>query len=87
VFKVSQTSDVTCLYVQVVDPRCINFVSCEDYESIVAKEYRIPIYKCLLERLKVDGFIWHVHISNMKILLWIFSTLYIAKSMSFGNIF
>jgi hypothetical protein len=55
VFKVSQTSDVTCLYVQVVDPRCINFVSCEDYENVVAREYRIPICRCLLERLKLDN--------------------------------
>ena len=46
---------VLCL--EVGDPKCMNFVSLEDYRSKVAKEYRIPIYRCLLEGLEIDEYV------------------------------
>jgi hypothetical protein len=46
---------VPCL--EVGDPKCINFVSLEDYRRKMAKEYRIPIYRCLLEGLEIDGYV------------------------------
>jgi hypothetical protein len=39
-------SDITCLYVEVVDLGCIDFISLEDYGSIIAREHRISIYRC-----------------------------------------
>jgi hypothetical protein len=38
-----------------VDPRCIDFVTSEDYGNNMAREYRIIVHRCLSERLKVDG--------------------------------
>jgi hypothetical protein len=38
------------------DPRCIDFVTSEDNGNIMARECRIIVHRCLLERLiKVDG--------------------------------
>jgi hypothetical protein len=55
---------ITCLYMEAVDTKYMNFVSLEDYGSIMVIEYRILVYKCLLEMLEVDGTIQHVHISK-----------------------
>jgi hypothetical protein len=50
-----QLSNKTCLYVEVVDPKCTDFVRPKDYGSKVTRECRIPICGCILERLKVNG--------------------------------
>jgi hypothetical protein len=47
---------------KVVDPRSIDFINAEDYEYLMAREYRITDYKCLLGRLEVDGHVLHAHI-------------------------
>ena len=36
-----KTSDTMCLYMKVVDPRCIDFVICVDNKSNMARECRI----------------------------------------------
>jgi hypothetical protein len=42
-----EISDNTCLYVEVVDLRCMDFV--EDCGSIMARECKILVYRCLIE--------------------------------------
>jgi hypothetical protein len=65
-----KTSDTTCLYLEVANQGCINFVSSKDnYGSIMTNRYRIQVYKCLLERLEVGGSIIHVHMLNLRNLL------------------
>jgi hypothetical protein len=54
--------DVTYLYVGVVNLWYIDFVNLEDYWSIIVQESRIITHKYLLEKLKLDGFIWPIHI-------------------------
>jgi hypothetical protein len=41
--------------VEVVNPRYIKFITYEDGGDIMAKNYRIIIYRFLLKKLKVDG--------------------------------
>jgi hypothetical protein len=50
-----KTSGITCLYVEIIDPRCINFVNFENYASVVPRECRILVYRCLLEKLEIGG--------------------------------
>jgi hypothetical protein len=42
------------------------------------------LFRCVLKRLKVDGSIWHVHVSNIINLLSIFLHCILQKSMSSG---
>ena len=37
----AKTSSTTCLYMEIVDMGCIDFVSFENYKNIVARKYRI----------------------------------------------
>jgi hypothetical protein len=71
------------LYVEVAYARCIDFVNPKECGSIMAKECRITCGRCLLEKLEVDGFIQHVHISNIENLLSFLSTLHNVKSITF----
>jgi hypothetical protein len=41
--------------VEVVDPRCIGFMTSQDYGNIMVRECRIIVHRCLLKRLKVSG--------------------------------
>jgi hypothetical protein len=78
-----EISDNTCLYVEVVDLRCMDFV--EDCGSIMARECKILVYRCLIEWLEIDGFLWYIYISNIKNLLSVrlfLSTLHIPKCTS-----
>jgi hypothetical protein len=43
--------------VEAIDLRCIDFIGFKDYGSIVFEECRIMVCKCLLEMLKINGFI------------------------------
>ena len=43
-----------------IDSSWIDFVTSKDYGSIMARECRIIVHRCLLERLKVDGSTWLV---------------------------
>ena len=40
-------SDTTCMYMEIVDPTCLNFVTSKDYGNIIIREYRISVHKCL----------------------------------------
>jgi hypothetical protein len=68
-----KTNNTTCLYIEVVDLGPIDFLNLEDYGSIMARNCKITVCRSLLERLEVDGYICHVHISNIKNLLIICS--------------
>jgi hypothetical protein len=37
----AKTSGTTCLYIEIVDMGCIDFVSFKNYKNIVARKYRI----------------------------------------------
>jgi hypothetical protein len=54
-------------------------------EAIMTKKSKIQIYRCVVERLEVDGSIWHIHIFNIKNQLF-FPTLYTKKSTSFERV-
>jgi hypothetical protein len=69
--------------VVVIDPMCIGFVTFEDYKNTMAKECKIMVHRCLLERLKVDGPILLLEkFPKLEIFYPIFSTLHIAKFAS-----
>jgi hypothetical protein len=41
--------------VDVVDLGCIDFTSPKAIGSIMAREYKIPLCRCLMESLEIDG--------------------------------
>jgi hypothetical protein len=61
-----KTNDTTCLYVEVIDPISIDFVSSKDYGRIMARKYRISVCKCLLKKLDTYGSLWHTNIFSNK---------------------
>jgi hypothetical protein len=50
-----KTNDTESLYVEITSLRCIDIVSLEDYTSIMARECRIIVCKCLFKELEVEG--------------------------------
>ena len=46
----AKINNITCLYIEVVDSWYIDFMKSKNYESFMAKECKIILCKCLLQR-------------------------------------
>jgi hypothetical protein len=50
-----EISNITYLYMEIINPGCIDFVSFDNHLSIMSKKCRIIICKHLLEILEING--------------------------------
>jgi hypothetical protein len=64
-----KTIYTTYMYVEVVDLSFIKFMNSEDNGSIMARECRITMCRCLWERFIIGSSTWHVHIYNNRNIL------------------